>query len=67
MINIEIEIAGKEVAFCYQMGAGEIEALFMLTPDDAILDMSELLLIDHIYTKVEDHYRNMMIEAQACH
>jgi len=67
MIQIQLEIAGKEVSFCYMMGVGEIEALFMSMPDDGLIDMSELLEFDHIYNAIEDHYHNMLLQEQICH
>jgi hypothetical protein len=67
MINVELEIQGEEVACCYLMGAGEIEALFVQLPDGGLVDMSDLLEFEHIYNAIEDHYHNMMLEAQVCH
>lgn len=67
MISIELDIYGKDVPACYLMGAGEIEALFIQLPSGDLVDMSDLLDFDHIYKTIEDHYHNMMRDAQVCH
>lgn len=67
MTNIELEIAGKEVACCYQREAGEISMLFMLMPDEGMEDVSFLLEFEHIYNTIDDHFVNKMIEDDVCH
>lgn len=62
MIEIKLDICGKQEPAAYVMGAGEIESLHLVI-DGEHVQMNELLYLDGVYEAITNHYDNLLLEA----